>query len=315
MQLTGALRGALFVLLAALLWGTLGLFYKWTTATFDLTPLTIVFWRATLAALCLGVVLGGVLPAAGRGWGALQVRRADLPLFIAYGVLGVTAFYLFYIYAVLLVGVTVAVVLLYTAPAFVTVMAWRFLGEGFGLRKGVALILTLLGCVFVARAYDPALLQLNVVGILCGLASAFTYALYSILGKFSLRRGYPIATMSLYVYSIGALGLLIVALVSGPEQLVSMGTRAEVWLLLAVLALAQTLGALSAYTAGLRYLEAGLASILATFEPVVAMFLAYFLLDERVEWLQLVGVGLILGAVLLLQIGRRAVKVVQLASE
>ena len=316
-------RGGLLVLTAAALWGTLGVSYKLATEGYGLTPLTVVFWRAALAALSLGLFLGLVMPLLGKGLRLLKVRRADLPLFAAFGLLGITAFYLLYIYAVVLAGVTVAVVLLYTAPVFVAVMAWRWLGEGFGPRKALALALTLLGCVLVARAYDLQTFQLNALGIVCGLGSAFTYALYSILGKVSLRRGVPIATMSLYVYGIGALGLLAVALLpgllqplfypsgsapgsatpslQGPGQLLEMGANLEVWGLLLLLALAQSLGALWAYTAGLRYLEAGIASILATFEPLVAALLAYFLLGERLDWPQLLGGALILGAVIVLR--------------
>ena len=298
------LRGALLVLLAAALWGTLGTLYTWGNRNFGLTPLTLVFWRASLAALSLVVVLAGAVPALGRGTGLLKVKRTDLPLFVLFGLLGVTAFYLLYIYAVLLVGVAVAVVLLYTAPVFVAALAWRFLGEGFGTRKMVALALTFVGCALVARAYNPTLLQVNTLGVACGLGSALTYALYSILGKVSLGRGYAIATMSLYVYGIGAIGLLVVALFAGPSQLFAMGADPAAWSLLLLIALAQTVGALWAYTAGLRYLEAGAASILATFEPVVAAVLAYFVLHESIEWPQAAGGVLILAAVLLLQARR-----------
>jgi drug/metabolite transporter (DMT)-like permease len=201
-------------------------------------------------------------------------------------------------------------------------MSWRFLGEEFGPRKVVALLITLLGCALVARVYDPALLQVNVVGILCGLGSAFTYALYSILGKLSLRRGYPIATMSFYVYMIGAAGLLVVALVGSIasdtrslDQLFAMGTDPAAWGLLLVLALAQTIGALYAYTAGLRHLEASTASITATFEPLVAAFLAYFVLHETLEWPQLLGGALILLAVILLQVRKPRASKIVLASE
>lgn len=301
------------MLLAAALWGTLGTIYKLGTNELGLTPMTVVFWRATLAGIILGVALAIVRPIMGKGFSSLRVRWADLPIFVAFGLLGVTAFYLLYIYAVVLVGVAVAVVLLYTAPAFVALMSWRFLGEGFGPRKIAALLLTLLGCALVARVYDPTLLQVNIVGILCGLGSAFTYALYSILGKLSLRRGYPISTMSFYVYAIGALGLLTAALFSattteqpgGLDQLFAMGTDLTAWGVLLLLALAQTIGALYAYTTGLRYLEAGTASIVATFEPLVAACLAYFVLQETLEWPQLAGGALIILAVVLLQSARR----------
>src|SRR5205085_10693860 len=128
-------------------------------------------------------------------------------------------------------------------------------------------------------------------------------ALYSIRGKVALSRGYHIASMSLYVYVIGAAGLLVVAAFLGPQQLFAMGSNPErafqAWGLLLTIALAQTLGALWAYTAGLRHLEASVASILATFEPVVATALAYFVLREPISWPQVAGGGFILAAVLL----------------
>jgi drug/metabolite transporter (DMT)-like permease len=136
---------------------------------------------------------------------------------------------------------------------------------------------------------------------LCGLGSAFAYALYSILGKVSLNRGYSAATTSFYIYSIGVLGLLVVAFVAGPNQLLEMGDNPGAWGLLLILGLVQTLGAVAAYVTGLRYLEAGVASILATFEPVVATALAFFILHEAIDWPQILGGLLILGAVLLLQ--------------
>ena len=168
----------------------------------------------------------------------MRVRAADWPIFITFGLLGVTAFYILYIYAVLLVGVAVSVVLLYTSPVFVAVLSWRFLGEPFQRRKTLALILTLIGCILVARAYDPSLLQVNWLGILCGLGSGFTYALYSILGKFSLHRGYTIGVMSFYVYAIGALGLLAVSFFGegGPAALFSVENPGA-WLLLSAVAL------------------------------------------------------------------------------
>ena len=301
-ELSSKQKGIFFVLLASGLWGTLGTFYRLGTDEFHLTPLAIVFWRGAVAAIALGAVMGVVLPVGGgkRGRGLLRVRRADLPMFFAFGLLGVTAFYPLYIYAVLLVGVAVAVVLLYTAPIIVSLLAWRFLGEGFDRRKLAALLLTFAGILLMSRAYDPALLSVDALGVLCGLGSAFAYALYSILGKVSLNRGYSAATTSFYIYSIGVSGLLVLALIVGPETL-RVGDNPGAWGLLLVLGLVQTLGAVAAYVTGLRYLEAGVASILATFEPLVATLLAFIVLHEAIAWPQMLGGLLILGAVLLLQ--------------
>jgi DME family drug/metabolite transporter len=299
-RIRGKGKGVLLVLAAAALWGTLGTIYTLAHEWFNLTPMTIVFWRAALAALTLGVFLVVVSPLVRRGWSALRLRRADLPIFVAYGLLGATAFFLLYIYAVLLVGVAVAVVLLYTSPVFIALMAWRFLGEGFGVRKLAALFLTLVGAVLISRVLDSTQ-NVNVIGVLCGLGSAITYALYSIFGKLTLRRGYSIPTLVFYVYGIGTLGLLAVTLLAGTAgDLVAMGPDPGAWGLLLMLGTVQTLGTLALYTAGLRYLDAGVAGIVATFELVVASVLAFVVLSEPLTPVQVVGGLLILSAVVLL---------------
>jgi hypothetical protein len=105
------LLGVGLVLLAAALWGTLGTVYTLTIDNYGLTPLTVVFYRAFFGAAALGLWM------ALRRRDLLRVRRADRLLVGGYGLLGVTVFYVAYIYAIVLVGVTTAVVLLYTAPA------------------------------------------------------------------------------------------------------------------------------------------------------------------------------------------------------
>jgi drug/metabolite transporter (DMT)-like permease len=146
----------------------------------------------------------------------------------------------------------------------------------------------------------------NWLGILCGLGSGFTYALYTILGKFSLIRGYSIGVMSFYVYGIGTAGLLAISFFAqgGAGALLSVVNPDALLLLLSV-ALFATIGALYLYIAGLRHLDAVVASILATFEPVVATSLAFFVVGETIEWPQIVGGCLIMASVLVVQVRRR----------
>ena len=71
------------------------------------------------------------------------------------------------------------------------------------------------------------------------------------------------------------------------------------WLLM--LAVVPTLGGGVAFNAALRRIPASNASIVATLEPVIATLLGWAFLGERLEPLQLVGAGLILAAVVILQ--------------
>jgi DME family drug/metabolite transporter len=286
------LLGVGLVLLAAALWGTLGTVYTLTIDNYGLTPLTVVFYRAFFGAAALGLWM------ALRRRDLLRVRRADWLLVGGYGVLGVTVFYVAYIYAIVLVGVTTAVVLLYTAPAIVALLAWRFLGESLtGLKLG-ALALTFVGVILVSGAYDPAHLSGNVLGIVCGVLSAATYALYSIFGKLAHQRRLPLATLLFYTLGIGCLGLLGLL---APAELGAPGAHPESWAILLMLGTVQTLAPVAAYTISLRHLDAGVASIIATLEPVVAGILAFAVLHEPLSGSEVAGAALILLAVGLLQ--------------
>jgi drug/metabolite transporter (DMT)-like permease len=57
--------------------------------------------------------------------------------------------------------------------------------------------------------------------------------------------------------------------------------------------------------ASMKYIEASKASITATLEPVVASLLAYVILGEIIEWPQLIGVGLVLTGIIVLQFSPR----------
>jgi DME family drug/metabolite transporter len=285
-------RGYGLVMLAAALWATLGVIFKFLLSTYALPRITISFLRAGL---------GGGLLLAGLALGqrsALRLTWRDAPFFLGFGLIGVAAFFAVYVMAVDLAGVTVAVILLYTAPAWVAVFSTLFLGEQLGAVKIVCVGLSIAGCALIARVYNLSALSLNVVGLLAGVASGLTYALYSVFIKVGVRR-HSMWTVLGYGYFIGALFLLPFQSAHGLSVLGQPGA----WLWLALLIAGPTLGSGVAFAAGLRYVPASNASIVATIEPLIAAILAYVFLGERLEWPQLLGGGLILAAVILLARG------------
>ena len=284
------LRGYSLVLVAAALWATLGLFYE-SLAAYGLPPLTIVFCRAAIAALTLFLALGWRR----RDW--LRLERRDWPMFVVFGLTGVAAFYAIYIHAIDLTGMGVAAVLMYTAPAWVTLFGALFLGERLSVLKGGALLLSCAGCALVSRVYDLAGVHLNLPGFLAGLAAGLTYGLYTLFSKVAQRR-YTTWTTLAYALGIGTLFLLPL---QSPAALAHALTTPSLLFWLLVLALVPTLGGGLAFNAGLRLVPASNASIVATLEPAIATLLGWAFLGERLEVPQLLGAGLILVAVVILQ--------------
>jgi drug/metabolite transporter (DMT)-like permease len=282
--------GYLSVFAAACLWGTLGLLFRTLHDQFGLSGIALAFLRASIA-LCISAAALVLFRRA-----LLRVSPRALPFFALYGFCGVAAFYFSYTQAIIQTSVTTAVVLLYTAPAFVTLIAWRVWGESLDARKVIALALAFVGCALVARAYDPALLSLNVIGIALGLMAGFTYALYTVFSKSALQ-SQPSWTALTYALFFGALFLLPL---QTPDAFAPLAQNPRAWVWLFILAIGPTLGSLALYNAGLQRVPASNASLIATIEPVVASALAFSFLGERLELLQLLGGAMVIsGAVAL----------------
>ena len=288
-------RGYFLVVAAAGLWGTLGLIFRVLHDDFGLSALTIAFLRASIAAVVLIIILSFVRPR------MLKVTPHALPFFALYGFCGIAVFYFSYTQAVIQTTVTTAVVLLYTAPAFVTLIAWRVWREHLDTHKIIALVLAFVGCALVARAYDPAQLSLNLIGLLIGLAAGFTYALYTVFSKSALER-FSLWTALLYALLFGAIFLIPLQSMASFAPLVQ---KPGVWLVLLALAVGPTLGSLALYNAGLLRVPASNASVIATIEPVVASMLAFLFLGERLELLQMVGGVMVIAGAVWLSVGNR----------
>jgi drug/metabolite transporter, DME family len=284
--------GVLAVGTAASLWGTLGFFAK-VLYTKGVSFEALVAARASVgwAAMLLFVLLT-------RGIETLQVARRDFLFLVPLGLVGVGVFYLLYFFTVRESTVGTAAILLYSSPAFVTLLAWIFLKETLGALRLLALVLTFGGIFLVVGAYDAATLEVSPLVLATGLLSGLTYGLYSIFGKPVAGHLEPTIILS-YALGFGAILLLIAAL---PTFYTLVGLSLSSYALLFALAVVHTALAFGLYTVGLKRLDAGQAAIVATVEPVVAGAIGVVLLGEELTALKVIGALLVLAGAALAQV-------------
>ena len=170
-------KGYLYIIAAAALWGILGPFSRLAFSQ-GVAPMEVAFWRAVLA---WGFF--GIHAVATRSVG---LRLHDLPMVVLFAITGVTLFYGSYQMAIRTGGAAVASVLLYTAPAWVAVLARFAFRELFTPAKVLALALTLIGVVCVA--WGGGTIKVTLPSLSFGLAAGFCYSLYYIFGKFFTTR-------------------------------------------------------------------------------------------------------------------------------
>ena len=289
MTVRSAGRGYLLVLGAAAAWSTSGLFIRWTVASGGLSALSLAFWRdlTTAASLFLGLALFR------RAW--LRVERRDLPWLAGLGIIGVGTFHVLWNLAILRLGYAAATVILYSAPVFVTVMAWLIWREPLTWPKIAAIVMTLTGCVLVAGLEKLAGTDLTAGGLILGLSAALTYGSFSLFGR-RLTGRYSPWTILTYGFAFGT--LILLPLQFGIEQ--PWPVPAETWLWFAGLVYVATIAPFAAYLTGLIYLPVSVASILAASEVVFAALIGYVVFDEQLQGWQPVGAALVVGGVILL---------------
>ena len=141
----------------------------------------VAFWRATLAWLFFST--HAVLTR------SIGIKTRDIPMVVLFALAGITLFYSVYQLAIQAGGAAMASVLLYTAPAWVTVMARFAFKETLSPIKLTALGLTLVGVICVASGGGSV--DISLPAICYGLAAGFTYSLYYIFGKHFSTRTHP----------------------------------------------------------------------------------------------------------------------------
>jgi drug/metabolite transporter (DMT)-like permease len=216
-----------------------------------------------------------------------RIAPRDVPLFLAYGAIGFALFEYLYLLALERTDVSVAVALLYTAPAFVLVISAVVSRERVRSRDVAALALVLAGVLLVsgaARSIVTGAAPLGRVALLAGLGSGLTYGLYTLLGKAALARDYDSLTTVFWSFAIAALALLPFE----PPLPAALREPSAIPMLIG-LGLVPTLFAYLFYLAALRSLRATTASMLASAEPVIASLLAAGLLGERIAPEQVIG--------------------------
>jgi drug/metabolite transporter (DMT)-like permease len=297
-------RGYPIAVLSAAILSTVAIFIRYLTLTYDLPPLVLAFWRDGFVALTLLPVLAMFRP------GLLRVKVPDIFYLMAYGLI-LAIFNSLWTLSVVLNGAAISTVLAYCSAGFTVLLGWWLLDERLDWAKGIAVVLSLGGCILVSGALDPSAWRSNLAGILTGLSSGLLYAIYTLLGRSASQRGLNPWTTLLYTFGFAAAFLLLFNLLPGglfpgkavrPADLFWLGDALAGWGILFLLAAGPTVLGFGLYNTSLVYLPSGIANLVVTLEPAFTAVIAYILLGERYNGTQISGSLLILAGVVFLRI-------------
>src|SRR5436190_2102205 len=222
----------------------------------------------------------------------MRVRRADVPQLAFLGICGLALVHATYYAAIDRLEIGVALVIQYMAPLLLLLWLRSFPGRRVAPSLWGAVALAIAGCALVVRAYDPG--ALDGAGVLYATGAAITFAIYMVASERAGHR-YESVTTLLWAFAFATLFWAIVQ----PWWAFPFA-RVDPWLALGVIVIG-TLLPFICVVAALRHLPAPRVAVAATLEPVLAAVFAWWLHDERLAVVQLVGGALVLGAVLWVQ--------------
>ncbi len=280
------------------------IFIRYLTHTYAMPALVLAFWRELLVAGGLAIFFLIVHP---KRFGGV---RGHVGYLIMYG-FALALFNALWTLSVTLNGASIATVLAYSSAGFTVLLGWLILHEPLTHVKFIATLMSLTGCALVVNALDPAVWQINTIGIVTGTAAGIFYAVYSILGRGAAKRGLDPWTTILYIFGFASVFMLTFNLLSSgwipgaalsARDLFWLGKNYKGWLILLALALGPTLMGYGLYNMALQYLDSSITNLIVTIEPVFTAAIAYFVFGERLTVIQLAGAILIMSAVLVLRL-------------
>lgn len=282
-------QGLLGVAAAAIMWGSIPLFARWSGAA----PFVTVFWRVTFAsaALLVYVLLRGqlkLLPHVGRRT-LLGLVLVGILLAVAWAAL-FTAF--------TWTTVATAVLVNYIGPVFVAAFAPLATHVSSDRRIILPLVVALAG---TATIVGPQALNAtgsrNLFGVLLAFASAILYALTVLITK-RLLAGVPAGLVAFTQQAVATIVLLpAVFLLPGPKGAAGWGS-------VAALGVVHTGFAVLLFFSGLRVVRADHVAVLSYIEPVAAVIFAALFLAEPVRWYTVLGgAAVIAGGIMVARLG------------
>ncbi len=285
--------GYLYVSLAALLFAISG-----TSAKFlfndGITAFQLIQMRTTLAFTGLLIWLGLRYPA------LLKISIKELPYFIGLGVFGIGSAQFFYLLAISKINVAAAILLHYTGPVFVALYVVFVQRQKLGINSTLAILGTLIGCFLVVGAYNLQLFTLNRLGIVAGMLAAVSFAVYSILSEYGMRKYTP-WTVLLY-------GMLFAALMWNvfhpPLEAFLHRYSLVQWGWILFIGICGTIIPFGLYFEGVKRIQPTHASITATLEPISAGVIATVFLGEVMAPLQVIGGLMVIVSIIILQLNK-----------
>jgi drug/metabolite transporter (DMT)-like permease len=281
------------VILAVVFWG--GSFIATKVALRDVSPVTVVWLRFAIGVAILGAAVRV------RNQVSLPAGR-DLGYFALLGFLGITFHQWLQSTGLITAQATTTAWIVATTPIFIALLGWLVLRERLRWVQALGILLATVGVLLVVTRGDLGLLSAGSFGTpgdFLVLVSALNWAVFSILSRRGLR-AFPATLMMFYVMGFGWLFTSLL-LIAGPGLSEISHLSLSGWLGILFLGIFCSGLAYIFWYDALQALPVAQAGAFVYLEPFVTLVIAAIVLGEVVTLVSLIGGGVILLGVWMVQ--------------
>ncbi len=232
----------------------------------------------------------------------LKITRKEIPIAIAYGVIGFALVNVGYFLGIER-GLPLGLVLVieFTAPIWIALWI-KYVRKGFVAKDmWLAIALSLAGLILVTKIWDG--FTFDLLGLAGALGSAFALTGYFLIGERFGGNRHPMSSTIIGLAVAGTFWAIVLPIWNFPTEVFSMkmdihgylaGHFFPGWALLLWVVVMGTIVPYLFVISGLRILSASKSSVLGMLEPVLAGALAWIWLGQSWDGIQLIGAAIVL---------------------
>lgn len=260
----------------------------------EVPPVTMALLRFVIASVLLWGLLRKIEP-------GTKIDKADIPRMILAGCLGITLYFYFENIGVKLTTAVNASLIVTIVPILAIVLDVVFFGAPVSLYKGAGIVLAAGGTYLSVTAngeldFDSA----NFAGNVLVIGAMLAWVFYTLVNK-SLQNKYSGLYMTTYQTISGTILLLPLSLTEYNEWQVFSLTALGHILFLAIFC---SVICYLLYMYALKHLDVAITTLYLNLIPVVGVMGGYFILDESVLPIQLIGGLVTLLAIVIINLER-----------
>ena len=286
----GEKKYSLLIIIAAINWGTLGIFVR-SLKAYGFTTIEISSLRYIFSAFAV-LIIGAISEKKN-----LKVELKDIWKLAFLGVVSTMGTSILYLLCMQMTSAAVSNVLMYTAPIWIMLYSVIFFKRKLSRLSAMCIVLVFVGSILVSGVIGEENTGYSVWGIMIGLISGIVYGSYTIMGRI-ISKKYNSVTVMIYSCIFAGIGSLFFINVKNVAGAIAQKPSC-IWSAVA-LSLICTVVPYGLYNIALSKISGFKAAVICTAEPITATVVSALVLKEKMSLIQFAGIVILICTIVLI---------------